>query len=445
MQVTTKKHPAILFLGDAIILLVSVWLALFLRHFEVPSEDLFSEHLTAFSLLAAIWVLVFFIAGLYEKHTLLLRSRLPNILFNALVANTFFSIAFFYLVPQFGIEPKTSLFLYVVCSSVLIFIWRLAIVDKWKGGVSARALIIGSGEEMQEIINEINQNPHYALSIESLVEPKPNIVWGDEVLTHIKDRNIGVVIADFDDPQLEPVLSRLYGSLFTNVRFIDLYKLYEDLFDRIPLQHVRYSWFLENITISTRAFYDFAKRVMDISIAFVLGIVSLIFYPFVILAIKLEDKGKIFILQERVGKDNKPMMLIKFRTMSFDDSKGASSDNKITRVGRILRASRIDELPQLWNVINGTLSLIGPRPELPVLVSEYEKQIPYYGARHFIKPGLSGWAQIKDFDVPRRGVDVERTRRKLSYDLYYLKNRSLVLDLKIALKTIKTLLSKTGT
>jgi lipopolysaccharide/colanic/teichoic acid biosynthesis glycosyltransferase len=122
----------------------------------------------------------------------------------------------------------------------------------------------------------------------------------------------------------------------------------------------------------------------------------------------------------------------------------AGGAEHITRVGKFLRTTRIDELPQLWNVFRGDLSLIGPRPELPELVKLYEKEIPYYNIRHLLKPGLSGWAQLYHKNHPHYRPDVSETRVKLSYDLYYIKNRSLLLDLKIALKTIKTLLSRSG-
>ena len=141
-----------------------------------------------------------------------------------------------------------------------------------------------------------------------------------------------------------------------------------------------------------------------------------------------------------MGKNNAVIKIIKFRSMA----RNADGDNVITRVGRFIRATRIDELPQLWNVVKGDLSLVGPRPELPDLVKVYEKEIPYYKVRHLVTPGLSGWGQIRDYNVPRGTADVDRTRTKLSYDLYYIKNRSFMLDLIIALKTIKTILSRSG-
>jgi lipopolysaccharide/colanic/teichoic acid biosynthesis glycosyltransferase len=121
-----------------------------------------------------------------------------------------------------------------------------------------------------------------------------------------------------------------------------------------------------------------------------------------------------------------------------------NSSLRVTKVGSFLRRTRIDELPQLWNVLRGDYSLIGPRPELPALVAAYSEKIPYYNARHLLKPGLSGWAQIYHREHPHHGIDIEETQNKLSYDLYYVKNRSLLLDLQIGLKTIRTILSRSG-
>jgi lipopolysaccharide/colanic/teichoic acid biosynthesis glycosyltransferase len=139
-----------------------------------------------------------------------------------------------------------------------------------------------------------------------------------------------------------------------------------------------------------------------------------------------------------VGKNDRKIKILKFRSMS------AKENEKITKIGTILRKTRIDELPQFWNLLTGDLSLIGPRPETPVLVKVYEKELSYYNVRHLIKPGLSGWAQIWQDNPPKYGVNFSDTKVKLSYDLYYVKNRSIILDIKIALKTIKTLLSRGG-
>ena len=178
-----------------------------------------------------------------------------------------------------------------------------------------------------------------------------------------------------------------------------------------------------------------------------LAVPSLLIFPFIAAAIKLDDKGPLIYKAERVGQYNKPISIYKFRTKNGSDSAMSALNSQLvdTRVGVWLRKTRLDELPQLLNVLLGDLSFIGPRPEIPSLAQVYAKEIPYYNARHFLKPGLSGWAQINNFDVPRGGLDVQRTTTKLSYDLYYLKRRSLLLDLQIGLKTISTILMRTGT
>ena len=186
---------------------------------------------------------------------------------------------------------------------------------------------------------------------------------------------------------------------------------------------------------------------MDVVVAFPASVLSLIFYPFIIAAIYFEDGGSPFVSLPRVGEGGRTIRILKFRSMTGNDagSYGVSGKSSlaVTKVGRLLRVSRLDELPQLWNVLAGTQSLIGPRPETPSLVGVYEKEIPYYQVRHIIKPGLSGWAQLYGQHA-HAVTDVEVTREKLSHDLYYLKHRSLVLDVTIVLKTIKKLITLVG-
>ncbi len=177
-----------------------------------------------------------------------------------------------------------------------------------------------------------------------------------------------------------------------------------------------------------------------------LALISLVIYPVVISAIKLEDGGPVFITQERVGRGGKLIKIHKFRSMTGNDSGnyGENGSNlHVTKIGRLIRLTRVDELPQLWSVILGRLSLIGPRPELPSLVRHYEEVISYYNIRHLIKPGLSGWAQIYG-EHAHHGTNVDQTKNKLSYDLFYIKNRQWWLDLSIALKTIRTIVSTKG-
>ncbi|KND50256.1 MAG: putative colanic acid biosysnthesis UDP-glucose lipid carrier transferase [Parcubacteria bacterium C7867-003] len=447
MSILPKKEALTLFFGDIFFFVFSLWLSLYLRFAEFPTWERFSIHIVPFSILFAIWVLVYFIAGLYEKHTLILKSKLPNVIFNAQLINSIFAIVFFYSFTAFGITPKTILFIYLLVSFVGILFWRLYGDVLFGKREKQPALLIGAGEEMKELLYEVNGNNRYDLNFVSSVDVHniDSIDVQEDIVKTVYSNNIKIIAIDFSHEKVAPLLPHLYNLIFSKVRFIDSHRIYEDIFDRIPLSLVNYSWFLENISISPNFAYDFLKRVMDFVLSLVLGIISLAFYPLVYLLIKLDDGGKIFVIQERVGKEGKTFKLFKFRTYLYDDSSiHGREENKVTRVGKFLRKSRIDELPQLWNVLAGDLSLIGPRPELPSGVAIYDKEIPYYNIRHLIKPGLSGWAQTHQEIHPHHGPEVNLTKEKLTYDIYYIKNRSFWLDVKIALKTIKSLLSRTG-
>lgn len=443
MTIGSRRESVILFIGDLISLAAAFWLALVIRAGDVPTILSLGKYTSSLLPLSILWMFTFFIAGFYERHALVFEKSLPATILNAQIANSIIAVIFFYLfTPYLGIAPKTILALYLVISTVLILGWRLFGLAFFGIKRQEQAIIIGSGEEMQTLKDEVNINRRYNLHFASSVDLShiEGIDFKTEIIDRIYGEKITTVVIDLRNEKAEAILPSLYNLIFSGVRFLDMHKVYEEVFERIPLSLVRYNWFLENISSSSHMGYDLLKRLMDGIIAVVLGVVSLPLYPFVALAIKLDDGGPVFIFQDRIGRNNAVMKIIKFRSMAHD----AEGNNVVTRAGRVLRATRIDELPQLWNVMRGDLSLVGPRPELPDLVKVYEKEIPYYKVRHLVTPGLSGWGQIRDYNVPRGTADVDRTRTKLSYDLYYIKNRSLVLDLTIALKTIKTLLSRSG-
>ncbi len=447
MNLSGKKEPLVLFIGDMALFVLAIWLTLFLRYGAVPSHELFLLHFWPFSFLIIAWILIFLIVGLYEKHTLFLKGKLPTIILNAQIANSALAVFFFYFV-DLGITPKRNLFIYLFVSVALILFWRLYLYPLLGLRKKQNAILIGSGEEMKELRDEVNHNSRYSLRFVSSIDlaDVDALDFNEDVLKPIYNDDISIIAIDLQSGKIEPFLSHLYNLIFSKVRFVEMHKIYEDIFDRIPLSLVKYSWFLENISLSPKITYDFLKRVMDILLSLSLGFLSLLLYPFIFLAIKLEDGGPIFIVQDRVGKNNHVVRMYKFRSMETNDNGNYENgtQNQVTRVGEFLRKTRIDELPQLWNVMRGDISLIGPRPELPSLVKLYEEQVPYYNVRHLIKPGLSGWAQIHHDNHPHHGVNVHETKVKLSYDLYYIKNRSFILDLKIALRTIKTLFSRSG-
>lgn len=443
-----RREPWLLFLGDIVIFTFSLWLSLFIRSGQIPTITVFNDHLIPFGFLFAIWFVLFFIAGLYEKQTTLFKSLLPTRLLNTQILNSLIAVVFFYFIPYFGITPKTILFIYLLISLFLIFTWRFYGSNLIGYRSRELAMIVGRGTDIKLLSQEVNNNSRYGLDFISFIDldRAGSVDIQKDIIEEISNKEISTVVIDLQNKNLEKNLAHFYNLLFSKVRFIDLRDLYEEVFDRVMIPLLDYSWFLENISLSFNVSYDFFKRIMDIIVATILGIISLIFYPLIFLLIKLDDRGSIFIFQNRVGRNNSLVRIIKFRTMSFNDDEEVDKreGNKITRVGKFLRKSRLDEIPQLWNVLKGDLSLIGPRPELPSLVNIYEKEIPYYNVRHLIKPGLSGWAQLYHDRHPHQGLNTEETMNKLSYDLFYIKNRSPFLDFRIALKTIKIVLSQSG-
>lgn len=225
---------------------------------------------------------------------------------------------------------------------------------------------------------------------------------------------------------------------------MDLAQAYEIICEKIPISFVSQTWFLENIKEREKGFYEKLKRVIDIIFSLFILFFTFPFWPFIILAIKLEDGGLVFYSQKRIGKGGFPFLLTKFRSMKKEAEKETGAvwaekeDLRITKVGRFLRRAHLDELPQMFNILKGDISLVGPRPERPEFVSQLEKEIPHYHLRYLIKPGFTGWAQIK-FRYARSLMD---SHEKFQYDLYYIKNRSLFLDLRILFKTFQLFFKK---
>ncbi len=445
------RELSALIIGDIICFSLALWLTLLVRYLEWPTAERVDDHFGPFFLLALIWVLVFYIAGLYDKHTVFLKNLMLSRIVKTQITNVILAAVVFFVIP-FGIAPKTNLVIYLLISIALVTIWRLYIYNFLSPKTKHRAILIAEGNEALDLAHEINNNNRYNYSFvhflnEDTMVNTPN--FEGKLLQLIDDDNIDIIVADYRSEHIQKFLPFIFDLSFLKFNFtlLDFYQLYEDTFDRVPMSSLRYDWFINNISNTKNTIYGSLKRVIDIVGAVVLFIPTGILFPFIILLVKLEDKGEIFYFTERVGQFNRPIRIIKFRTMTGQDvgQEALHSKLKVTRVGAFLRKTRLDELPQLWNILKGDLSFIGPRPEMPALASAYAEQIPYYNMRHFIKPGLSGWAQINHFDAPRQGVDVDRTKTKLSYDLHYLRCRSLMFDIEIMLKTVRILIMRSGT
>jgi len=453
MYSISRNEWLMLVVGDLAALAASLWLTLAVRYFEVPSLDLYILHLIPFSILAIVWIVVFVIFGLYEKHTTFFKLELPGRIVQAQIANVIIAATFFFMIPYFGITPKTNLVIFLIVSSVLIGMWRLFVFPHLGFKKRAKALIIGSGREANELFEEVNRNSRYNIefvdSFDLARDGNPNDTQ-KEVLKLIVSRDVSIVVANMREKNLELMLPLLYNLSFvqTKVEIIDMAELYEDVFERVPIALITHEWFIENVVTRKHLAYEAFKRSVDIIGASILGFCSLFLYPLVWIAVKLDDGGPLFITQDRVGEGQRSIRIGKFRTMEGATSdvgdEALKSTKQVTRVGTFLRDSRIDELPQLWSVLHGKQSLIGPRPELPALANVYSEKIPHYAARFIVKPGLSGWAQIHHQEHPHHETDIQQTRIKLGYDLYYIKHRSVFLDMLIALRTVQILLSRVG-
>lgn len=450
-SIDSSRRVFLLVVGDLLVYMFSLVFTLIIRHGAIPSRALFLDHISSFSILFILFLLVSFSAGLYDKQSTLIRGRIQGLLARVQVINFIIGIAFFYFAPV-GIAPKANLFIYILISTLILFIWRVVMFPVLNMSRRQSAILVGSGDDIQDVFEEINGSTNYGLVFKERIESRKEIKEiVNDIDMAVKRTGASILVVDLHDHSIEAAMPFLYSLIFSGVQIIDASKMYESLFDRIPLSMVGERWLIENsgTVLGSRRVYDVLKRLMDIVLAGIVGIISLIVYPFIWASIKTEDRGEMFIFQERVGKNGKAIKIAKFRSMTADDA-GSYGDNdgktklKVTRTGKFTRLTRIDELPQLWSVIKGDQSLIGPRPELPSLASIYEKEIPYYNARHLIKPGLSGWAQIYHRAHPHHGVSVGDTRDKLSYDLYYIKHRSLMLDVRIALQTAKALISRQG-
>lgn len=432
----SKAKNFFLIFGDIFTLYLSLYLTLVSDQKEIYPSN-FLAHIVPFSLLFLVWLLLFYIFGLDDIS--LLRNNLEFWLKfgQALGAALISGIIFFYFLPLFKISPKTNLFVALLIFAFLFFVWR-RLLYKILGlpQFLERVIILGSSPQHLEIARKIKKNPQIGFQLIGLLEEKK---LPQNLENFLKRKNVQVVILSKNILSQKRFSKKLYQCLPLRINVVDFTSFYEKITGKIPLSEIDRIWFLEKrLFWQEKRITQFSKRAFDLGGAFLILGLSLPLWPIIALAIKLEDKGPVFYKQERVGRENKKFWLIKFRSMKQGAEKekpvwAKEEDPRVTRTGRILRRLHLDELPQMLNVLRGDISLVGPRPERPEFVKKLEKEIPHYHLRHLIKPGFTGWAQIK-FRYSRSVMD---SHEKFQYDLYYIKNRSLILDIGILLKTFQ--------
>jgi exopolysaccharide biosynthesis polyprenyl glycosylphosphotransferase len=430
-----------LFFVDCAILFASLYLALSARYYNALSLQEFLSFVPPFTVVIAVSVAIFYSYGLYDKPTLRLIRELNKRIFTSQVLVIVCATALFYSLPILGIAPKTILLLYVVFSSLFMSVWRryaFSVVLHYR---KQKSIIIGSGGTFHDLVEELTRNPHIGITLLSAIDVASyDMKKLQGVLTSTRPNSI---IIDMRDERIKPYFDAIYLELFKGSVVLDIVDVYEDVFDMVPLASINQDWIFHSINVSRR--YDGFKRFIDILFAIPACVIAAVFiFPFVYLAIKLEDGGPVLFTHLRIGKYGKPFKVYKFRSMENLPTNEVKETKKVTKVGSFIRKTRIDELPQLWNVLRGDVSLVGPRPEAPALVEEYAQTVPFYNVRHIVRPGLSGWAQTQQHEAPKFGIDIKQTKTKLAYDMYYLEHTSLLTDFAIILRTLKVLMSKSG-
>lgn len=380
-------------------------------------------------LIIVVALLMYYVANIFsiraKKYSL--RELILSVGLN------FILLLFTIMLKILGIYESIVLFGIVTMFQITFrYIVNMVIVRKQK------ILFVGENSYTKDLLESIKNDDQYKL-MGFLKDEK------DETLKKIVLKMCAVgkidIIVDFGeellkDSKLVDILLqyKLNGLQFYN--YLEFYEMYEN---KLPVSHLSSKWFLENsgFEIYYNNFNLRAKRLLDLIFAIIIGICTLPLMIMAAIIVKLESKGPIFFVQERIGEGNKKFNIIKFRSMTTDAEKNgpqwaSKNDNRVTRWGKIMRATRIDELPQLWNVLRGEMSFVGPRPEREYFIQQLEKEIPYYNLRHTVKPGLTGWAQV----MYPYGASVEDAYRKLQYDLYYIKHHDIIFDIKVLLKTI---------
>ncbi|MDY0041807.1 MAG: TIGR03013 family PEP-CTERM/XrtA system glycosyltransferase [Desulforhabdus sp.] len=362
--------------------------------------------------------------------------------------------AFYYFAPQVTISSRIFWSGYFIIY-LLILLWRSCYNYVFKHRLFVQSIVIlGSGQLAGKITREIEgryDSPYRILAFFSVDSPKYNPrgidVYHDlNILPHrFSAQDIDRIVVALEDRRGGTPIEMLLNYKLQGVTVEQGVTFFERLTGKIMVEKVDPSSIIFSSGFSIGKIESYLKRGGDMALALLMIIGAAPIMLATAAAIKLESRGPVFYRQERVGRRRVSFDIIKFRSMVLDAEKNgavwaATGDDRVTRVGRFIRKTRIDELPQLFNVLKGDMSLVGPRPERPVFVEQLKKTIPYYDIRHDIRPGVTGWAQVS---YPY-GASEEDALRKLEYDLYYMKHISLAMDVLVILKTIKTVLFAIG-
>lgn len=335
--------------------------------------------------------------------------------------------------------------------TVALFGWRLGFTWLVQLPILVeRVYVLGTGERAQRVVLGLRQNPEIGVEIASWTGKMEGAVTRESVAAHLMEivhkQKVHRVIVAMPDRRGTIPMPELLQLRMQGVKIEEATSWLEKISGKIEVENLYPSWLVFGEGFRRSTAFKLVRRAVSIVISLIGLILALPLFPLIMLSIRLDSKGHVFYTQTRVGKAGRVFKVVKFRTMRQDAEAengpqwAGNGDPRVTRVGKFLRSSRLDEIPQLWCVLKGDMAFVGPRPERPEMIELFSKDIPYYGVRHMVRPGLTGWAQV----MYKYGSTVEDMREKLQYDLFYIKNASIGLDLLIMFLTVKTVVLRRG-
>ena len=409
-------------------------------------------------LIAAVVQMCLYFWDLYDSRRDADLRELFIRLMQALGAASFCLAVLYFWLP--GVLIGRGVFLIAGCLVVLaVGGWRL--VGHWIGGrtqPSERLLLVGTGPQAISLARELfDRRFELGVEIVGFIDPDPKKIGApiinpgvigsiDDIPAIAEARGVNRVVVSVADARGKLPMDKLLKMKLAGVQFDHLASVYEEYTGKIAIENLRPSWFIFSSGFQKTRWLTASKRAFDVAAAILGLVLGLPLMLLVAAVLKLTSRGPVFYDQTRVGQYGRHFTMHKFRSMRIDAeaSTGAvwatQNDSRVTPIGRFLRRTRLDEMPQLWNVLAGEMSLVGPRPERPEFVDGLTQKIPFYGERHVVKPGVTGWAQV----CYRYGASVEDALEKLQYDLFYVKNVTLAFDLLIVFNTVKTVLFRRG-
>ncbi len=402
-------------------------------------------HLEPFTIGFILWILAGYIGGLYEVTLFRNSKEFRQVLSAVLTLQAVLLVALFYFSPALEIAPKTNLVIFMAIFSLLMYGWRYffnALVESKTP--RAAVLFLGSNRSVEELIDHIQKNSQLGYDIAVWLKDGLQNKNSRDLEQIIKEKNIGLIVIPGHIKKQARSAKIIYQNLLKGTKVVSLADFYQQIFSRISIPELEEVWFLDNLTLRRRS-YQIFKRLAESLAAFILLMILLPIFLLIAMAIKITSAGPVFYIQPRVGRNEKVFNLYKFRSMYATPDKNPDAageipiwstgmqDKRVTAVGKFLRLTHLDEFPQLFNILIGNMSFVGPRPERPEFDKELERDIPFYELRYLVKPGVTGWAQI---NYPY-GASVEDAYQKVQYDIYYITHRSPILDILIVLKTFK--------